>query len=138
MLVCFPVNNENIQLPDLHTLYSVFLVLCLTVHHPSIYVSNIFPYTLIYFLAPWNLIVFPKHHTNYWYIYRHQWKYQRLYYCLQKEVTLQQKYHLCNNKYSKTESCAMFELRNGGYWSKQDEILLIGIIKANHLVQTVG
>ena len=42
MLVCFPINNENIQLPDLHTLYSVFLVLCLTVHHPSIYVSNIF------------------------------------------------------------------------------------------------
>ena len=29
--------------------------------------------------------------------------------------TLQQKYHLCNNKYSKTESSAMFELRNGGY-----------------------
>ena len=50
--VCFLINNENIQLPDLHTLYSVFLVLCLTVHHPSIYVSNIFPYTLIYFLAP--------------------------------------------------------------------------------------
>ena len=118
--------------------YIVFLVLCLTVHHPSIYVSNIFPYTLIYFLAPWNVILFPKHHTNYWYIYRYQWKYQRLYYCLQKEVILQQKYHLCSNKYSKTESSAIIELRNGGYWSKQDETLLIGIIKANHLVQTVG
>ena len=57
---------------------------------------------------------------------------------MQKEVILQQKYHLCNNKYSKTESSVMFESRNGGYWSKQDEILLIGIIKANHLVQTVG